>query len=404
MKILLANKFFYLNGGSETVFFQEREYLLNKGYEIADFSMKDKKNVISPTSDCFLPKTDYNKYNRNLAEKIYQAFSFIHSPIAIKSLKELLITYKPDIAHLHNIYHQLTPSIIPVLKKHGVKVVLTLHDYKLTCPSYLSLKGGEICEECSGGKFSKVLTTHCQNSRSKELVLYIEAKYHHLIKSYEGVDLFISPSRFLADQVSWRIPDKKLKILHNGIDPSSYISSELDEGYALYFGRLSKEKGVSTLLRAHQRTLNKLPLRIVGKGPLEEEFRSTYTYPTVKFLGHRTGQELKDLVARSSFVIVPSEWYENCSMAILEAMALGKPIIGSRVGGIPEQIVDGKTGLLFEMGNEIELAQKMDMLTADSQMRVSMGRAARIKLENDYSLKHHCNTLLKIYKKLALKR
>ncbi len=394
MKILLANKFFHLNGGSETVFFQERDFLLEQGHDLVDFSMMDERNLPSPYADFFVPNTSYNS-GGGIAQRLQQAISFVHSSVAVRRIEELILQEKPQIAHLHNIYHQLTPSIIPVLKKHGVKVVMTLHDYKLVCPSYLALKDDVICNACAGGKFWNAFTMNCQDSRMRGLLLSAEAMFHKWRGSYNGVDLFLAPSRFLADLTEQRIPQEKIKVLRNGIDIDAYQPNYQDQGYALYFGRLSKEKGVKPLLRAHQGLKTNLPLKIVGTGPLAEEL--VLEYPDVEFLGYQSGQALNDLVANSAFVVVPSEWYENCSMAVLEGMAFGKPIIGSRIGGIPEQIEDGKTGFLFEMGNTTELAAKMKLMAGNAELRDQMGRAARRKLEQEYSLAEHNRQLLEIY-------
>jgi glycosyltransferase involved in cell wall biosynthesis len=397
MKVLFANKFFFLNGGSETVFFQERDFLLKQGHEVVDFSMMDERNQPSAYADFFVPNTSYNS-GGGIVPKLQQAISFIHSSVAVNKIEELVLQEKPQIAHLHNIYHQLTPSIIPVLKKHGVKIVLTLHDCKLVCPSYLALdlRNNVICNACAGGKFWKAFTLNCQNSRMRGLLLATEAMFHKWKGSYDGVDLFLTPSRFLADLTKQRIPQEKIKVLHNGIDQNIYQPQYGDQGYGLYFGRLSKEKGIQTLLRAH-RNLNFL-LKIAGTGPLEEKLRKEY--PEVEFLGYQSGQNLNNLIANAAFVVVPSEWYENCSMVVLESMALGKSIIGSRIGGIPEQIEDGETGFLFEMGKENEMGEKMTALINNSELRNKMGRAARKKLEDEYSFESHCQKLLNIYTRL----
>lgn len=397
MKFLLANKFFYLKGGSEQVFFQERNYLLKAGHNVVDFSMADERNFDSITSANFVANINFKESTGTLS-KISQAVSFVHSSSAVERVDSLVRTEMPEVAHLHNIYHQLTPSIIPVLKKYGVKVALTLHDTKLVCPGYLSLRQGEICNECQGRKFWKPLTTHCQNSRSQELLLTAEALFHQWRGSYDGVDIFLAPSQFLADLTSQRIPKEKIRVLRNGIDVKEYQPHYDDKGYGLYFGRLSKEKGIRTLLEAQSRAPQALPLKVVGTGPLKETLEKEFS--GVEFLGYKSGDELNDLVRNAAYVVVPSEWYENCSMVVLESMAFGKPIIGSRIGGIPEQIEDGKTGLLFEMGNARELAEKMTLLSENKELRLTYGRAAREKLEREFSLEDHCNKLVKIYEEL----
>lgn len=396
-KVLFANKFFFLNGGSETVFFQERDFLIKNGFSIIDFSMHDERNFGSPYSEFFIPNINFQN-SSGISQRIIQAKDFIHSTVAVKNLEKLIQQERPDIAHLHNIYHQLTPAIIPLLKKHGIKIILTLHDGKLICPSYLMLNKGKICTACQGKKFWKPITLRCQNSFMQGCLLSLEAYWHKVNKSYEDIDLFLSPSQFLANLVGKRFPSSRIKVLHNGIDHATYQSSKQDKGYALYFGRLSKEKGVDTLLQAHQRINNDLPLKIVGTGPLEGKLRKEY--PRVNFLGYKSGEELNEVISSSSFIIVPSEWYENCSMVVLEAMAFGKPVIASRIGGIPEQIEDGRTGLLFEAGNVTELAEKMKTMAEHQSMRLTYGENAREKLVRDYSLSKHCHDLLTIYQSI----
>ena len=397
MKILMANKFFHLNGGSERVFFQEREFLLHNGVDVVDFSMQDERNFDSPYAGYFVDKIDYDSV-RGLSGKLKTARAFIHSGEAVRKIEQLVEKERPDIAHLHNIYHQLTPSIIPVLKNRGVKVVLTLHDYKLICPSYIALNKGKICSACNDAAFWRPLTRHCQKSRLQEVLLMVEGFWHLWQRSYEAVDLFIAPSRFMGDLAARRIPREKIVVLPNGINLHEYTPDYDDRDYGLYFGRLSKEKGIETLLAAHKSIGDSPPLKVVGTGPLADGLARDF--PGVDFLGYKSGGELTTLIREAAFVVVPSEWYENCSMVVLEAMALGKPVIGSNIGGIPEQIVDGRTGCLFPMGDTAALADRMRELGRNKEQRIIMGRAARQKLENEFSLSHHCRELQAIYQRL----
>jgi len=408
MKILLINKFFYLKGGAETVFFQERDFLKNTGHKVIDFSMHHPENFPSEYSGYFVSNVNYHvdsKGNKiNFLENSRIAIDFVHNREAVERLRALIEKEKPVIAHLHNVYHQITPSIITILKNAGIKVVLTLHDYKLICPTYLMINDKDaICNKCQGKYFIQATLNRCQEgSLLKSLLLSIEGYWHRWVKSYEKVDLFLSPSKFLADLVAeYRIDTGRIKVLHNGIAINEYKPSEADGGYAVYFGRISREKGVETLLQAHRLLSNKFHLKIIGTGPLMEELAQRYS--GVEFTGYKAGEELKELIKRASFVVVPSEWYENCSMAVLESMAFGKPVIGSRIGGIPEQIEDGKTGFLYEMGNAEELAEKMVVLASNKELRKKMGRAARKKVERKYSLDAHCTKLMEIYEELLSK-
>jgi len=379
------------------VFFQERGFLIHQGHDVIDFSMLDSRNFSSPYSSFFVPNIDYSE-SIGIRKKLKHAASFVHSAMAVKNIEQLVKKVKPAIAHLHNMYHQLTPSIIPVLKANGVKVVLTLHDYKLICPSYLALSDNSICNACEGKYFWRPFLTNCQCSLSHGFLLMLEAYWHKWKKTYELVDVFLAPSHFIANLISRRIPEKKIRVLHNGIDVSDFKPSYQDNGYGLYFGRLSKEKGIETLLKAHDLIHEQFSLKIVGTGPIENELKSNFKQ--AEFLGYKTGEALKEIIANASFVVVPSKCYENCSMVVLEAMALCKPVIGSNIGGIPEQIEDGKTGFLFEMGNVDELAEKMKFLSENPSLRLELGKAARKKVVLEYSLKQHCDGLLEIYKDL----
>ena len=404
MKILLVNKFFFPKGGAETVFFQEREFLRRSGHDVVDFSMRHPANIPSPYKDYFIPQIDYRNLDPRLFPKILQririAGSFIHNHRAAGNLARLIEKERPQVAHLHNVYHQLTPSIIHVLHRFGIKIVLTLHDYKIVCPNYLMLTNGHICRRCEGWKFWNAFLRRCENgSLSGSLLLAAEAMWHRVAGSYGKVDVFLAPSQFMVDTVRRYRPDvKRIRRLANGIDPQYYQASEIDEGYALYFGRISQEKGIGTFLDAHERANIPIPAKVVGTGDLEDELQ--HRFPWADFVGFKQGEELRELVRRASFIVVPSEWYENCSMTVLEAMALGKPVIGSRIGGIPEQVEDGHNGFLFTPGDVSDLAEKLTLLARDSALRRTMGRAGRQKLEREYSLEHHCKQLLALYHSL----
>jgi len=398
MKILLANKFFYLNGGSESVYFQERAFLTGNGFEVIDFSMQDPRNLASPYDDYFICHVDYSS-RKGLVGKFRTGLSFIHSKEAVQQIERLIVHKQPDIAHLHNIYHQLTPSIIPVLKKHGVKVVLTLHDGKLACPSYLMLNRGKPCLKCAGKHFYLPFTSNCQQSRVAGALLSLEAYYHAWKKSYDGVDAFIVPSQFLGDVVAPRIGRDRTHLVRNGIDHTAFEPSSIDNGYVLYVGRLSAEKGVGTLLKAHAAMKHPVPLVIVGTGPLEESLRAQAS-SLVTFAGYCSGDSLWNKIREASCLVVPSEWYENAPMTVLEGMAFAKPVVASRIGGIPEQVVHGETGLLFTPGDVKELAGALDSLMANADGRKTMGLAGRARLEREFTLETHNQKLLSLYESL----
>lgn len=401
MKILFANKFFFRNGGSEVVMFQERDYLLGAGHEVVDFSMQDERNVPSPYAASFVSRQDYRSGAGKLGKlgKLKSALALIHSGEAVGRISALIRETRPDLVHCHNIYHQLTPSIIGAAKKLGVPVVLTLHDYKPVCPTYNRLRDGKPCSDCLDGDFSHVLRNRCaEGSRGKSALLYAEARVQRALGSYEKVDAFIAPSRFMRESIAHRVPADRVRLLYNGIDTNELYGSGADEGYVLFLGRLSHEKGVETLLEAHARSTAGWRLAIAGTGPLADELMAKYN-PS-NFVGYVVGDALRAMIDSASVVVVPSECYENCPMSVLEAMAYGKPVVGSRMGGIPELVEEGRTGLLYEAGNADELASILDRLMSSAELRRQLGNAARLRVEQEFSLDAHNAGLMDIYESI----
>jgi len=394
MKILQANKFFFINGGSETVMFQERDYLLQNGHQVIDFSMQHERNLPSEHSAEFVQNKQYGAGGK--LTKLSNSLSLIHSAEAIRNISHLIKKIKPDLVHCHNIYHQLTPSIIGAAKKLGVPVVLTLHDYKPVCPTYNRLQNGQPCSKCLDGDFLQVVRNKCADgSLGKSTLLYLEAIIQRLLRNYEKVDAFIAPSQFMQQAIAKRIPKHRIKQLYNGVDTNAVSASQADEGYVLYIGRLVPEKGVETLLKAHAISENKWTLKVAGTGPMLDVLKAQYSSGI--FIGHLGGDKLKTTIENASVVVVPSEWYENCPMAVLEAMTYGKPVVGSRMGGIPELIEDGITGLLYEAGNVNGLAAAINKLMVSKKLRQEMGAAGRQRVTQNFSLDKHHKGLIEIY-------
>lgn len=396
MKVLIANKFFFRNGGSEAVMFQEREFLLANGFDVVDFSMFDERNLPSDQADYFVGKQSYAGGSGKLG-KISAALKLVHSPEAVHNIGRLIDDTRPDIVHCHNIYHQLTPSIIRAAKRRNVPVVLTLHDYKPVCPSYTRLADGKVCSACLDGHFVNVLRHRCADgSLGKSALLFAEAVVQRLLRSYEQVDKFIAPSRFMRDSVTgYRFPAGQVDVIYNGIDCRTVEASGKDDGYALYLGRLSAEKGVETLLAAQAEIADTVPLVIAGTGPLEQDLRSRY--PKAHFLGYVSGEALSETIRNAAVIVIPSEWYENCPMSVLEAMAYGKPVIASDIGGIPELVRHGETGLLYPAGDAGTLKSHLLTMMKDPDVRKTYGANARRTAETSFSLDQHNAELLRLY-------
>lgn len=399
MKILLVNKYFFLRGGSEASFFEEAALLEKRGHRVVHFAMAHPRNLHSPFSSYFVSRVDFEG-SASWLRKAKAGGRMLYSWEARRRLGALIKAEKPDVAHLHNIYHHISPSILPVLKKAGVPVVLTFHDYKFLCPVYTLYRDGGPCEECRSGRFIHCLQHRCsKRSYLKSAWNTLEMVLHHpVLHIYDLVDCFICPSRSLKNRMAGRIDDRKLFVLPNFISESPSFGPRSDGKTIVYFGRLSAEKGLLTLLRAVQ-GLDARCL-IIGDGPqrtsLEKRARER-RLDRVTFLGFRSAAEVRGYVRDAAFTILPSEWYENSPRAVLESFALGKAVVASRIGGLPELVKDEETGLTFQAGNALELKEKIIRLLHDPQKSEEMGLRARQLALEKFGPGPHYESLIKIF-------
>lgn len=401
MKIVFANNYFYIRGGSERVFFDEAYMLGSYGHKVAFFSRHFHKNLFSEYSKSFASNLEYE--NVSIIKKISASFRIVYSYECKNSFDNLLRFFNPDVIHAHNIYGRLTTSIIEAAKKRKIPVVMTLHDYKLICPSYLMFLNDEICELCKGKKFFYCILKKChKQSLNSSLIYTIESYYNSIFKKYDWIRYFICPSKFILEKhVEIGIPYEKLIYLPNFINANNFEPNFNCGEYILFAGRLSKEKGILTLLKAVKEI--DIPVKVVGDGSLRDkldDYVKENKINNVFFEGYKSGEELKNLFRGAIFLIFPSEWYENAPMTILEAFAYGKPVIGTDIGGIPEMIVENKTGLLFSPRNYQELREKIHFLLSYPSFITQMGKNAREKVEKEYNAKTHYELLMDIYKKI----
>ena len=402
MKILAVNKFYYIKGGAESYYFSLNELFRKEGHEIIPFSMKDKKNIQSDFEKYFINNIDYN--NMSFKEKINNTFKIIYSTEARRKIKSIIKDNKPDIAHLHNFQHQMSPSILKPIKKSGIPIMVTVHDLKIICPNYKMLNKKGICEECKGNKYYNCLANSCtKNSRMGSAVNMVESYLHKFLKSYSYIDKFICPSDFYRRKfIEFGIPKEKVIHIPNFVDVQEFEPCYEDNDYFVYIGRLSEEKGIKTLINA-MKQVKASKLAIIGTGPLEEELKNQVKelgLKNVEFLGFKSGKALEEAVRYSKFTIITSEWYENCPMSVIEAMAYGKAVIGSDLGGIPELIEDCSTGLIYKSGNAKELADKINYLVKNPEISKAMGKAGRVRAEKLYDKKIHFKKINEVYKEL----
>ena len=406
MKILMVNKFFYIKGGSETYYFALKRLLEAKGHTVIDFSMKNEKNFDSPYREYFVEAVDYNG-GMSRKQQLKAARNIIYSTEAKHKLEKLIQDTKPDIAHLHIFQHQLSPSILDVLKKYDIPTVYTAHDLKMLCLNYVMMTHGQLCEKCKGGHYLNCLKKKCvKNSALKSSINVLEGYLHKWRKSYDAIDVILTPSMFYKNKfLDFGIDKERVYHLPNFLDREcpEVETAQDKEQYFLYFGRLSAEKGILTLIKAVKNTKNHL--YIAGTGPCLEEieqYLKEYNMTNVKLLGFKSGKELIDIVGNARAVILPSEWYENGPYSAIESLQLGRPVIGSELGGIPE-LIDGN-GKVFRHGDVEALREILEQFpspeTSDYQRYC---RRSKEIFAKNYMAEGHYEKLLPMYEKAMQK-
>lgn len=405
MKVLMINKFFYPKGGSEKYLFDLRTLLAQNGHQVLDFSMADERNLPSEYSRYFIKNVDFSK-KEGILKGLKKAVTAIWSFEANKKLTALIKEQQPDLAHLHNFNWQLTPSILFVLKKYKIPVVWTLHDYKFICPNFKLFTKSNVCQRCRKTKFYNCFLFNCiNNSASQSFVAMLEMYVHKVIlKSYDLVGAFISPSKFLVNMVmAWGNKIDKFTQIYNCLNLAEYIPANQPGQGLLYFGRLSQEKGLAVLLEA-MKSLPDVELKIVGEGPQKAQllkYIESNSLANVSLIGYKNGQELYDLIRQARLVVVPSIWYENNPISVLEAMALAKPILGAEIGGISELLQDGQTGLLCPANDTKALVEKINSVYQQVNLLQQIGTNARKFVEANCNYATHYQQIIKVYQKLA---
>lgn len=410
MNILMVDKFYFIKGGAERYYFELKNVLELKGHKVIPFSMQHPDNFETEYEPFFVDNVDYG--TQSVLQKL-QTFPkasgrMFYSFHARKRLEQLIAREKPDIAHLHMIDHQLSPSILHTLKKYDIPVIQTIHQYKLVCPNYrlYNPRTGKVCEKCLSGNMLHPIIERChKNSVVASTLVALESTFHRATQIYDHhIDLFHVPSYFMGNKMEEAgVGTGKIRHLFYTIQIQNYEPSYVKGEYLLYFGRLADEKGILALLQA-AKAYPVAPLYIVGGGPQRETleaFVNRHNLDQVKFLGLKHGSELKSAIQNARAIVVPSEWYDNSPLVIYESCAFGKPVIGARMGGIPELIDDGETGCIFEAGNVAQLAEQMQDLWEHPQKAIEFGRAARQKAENEFDPEVHYLKIFDWYQELA---
>ena len=404
-KLLSLNTYHYRRGGSDAVFFDHDTLFRNAGWDTSVFTMHHPKNDPSPWSKYFADELEFGQAY-SIGQKLHMAGKVIYSWEAKNKLATLLDNFRPDVAHAHCIYHHLSPSVLSLLHERNIPTVMTAHDLKLACPAYKMLNSHGICEKCINGNLLHLVKNRCiHNSLATSTLVAIESAVHKSLGLYKkNLDRVVAPSLFFRDKlIAWGWKKEQIVYIPNFIDSSRYTPQYEAGNYFLYFGRLAPEKGVDTLIKAALETGSKL--LIAGTGPYEAELRALIPEGTdnIEFLGFCTGDKLWSLIREARAIVLPSQWYENAPISMLEAYASGKPVIGARIGGIPEMLKDGETGYLFESGNKTDLVEKLKMIKNMPDNEISeMGRTARDYVSSTFTSERYLSDMLALYESLGV--
>lgn len=405
MRVLQIHKTFRATGGADTFFFKTNDLLTAKGHEVAHFSTKHPQNLPSPYSSYFVDGfTEEGVGRLTLAQKTKAFVGGIYSLEAKKKLRQLVEDFRPDIAHAHSFNYQLSPSIFEVFRDAKVPLVVTLHDYHLVCGAgTLFVKGGA-CERCRGGKHYNLILNSCYWNLPASIMGAASHYVHDMLGSWNIASKFLVPSIFLRDKlIEFHISPDRIIHLPIFIDFPESLPGTVGRGkYVLYFGRLAENKGVKTLVEASN--LLRCPLLLIGDGPLSAWVEkgcaaSSGRIQRIPFVSSR--EELRRYIDDAYFCVVPSLWYENQPATVLEAYAAGKAVVGSRMGGIPELIEDGHTGLLCKPGDPADLADKMQFTLDQPDLCKKWGTNGNRKLRDGFSRELHYSSLMKVYSSLV---
>ena len=398
MKVLMVNKFLYPNGGSETYIFKLGEALVQRGHQVEYFGMEHEGRCVGNSVNAYTADMDF--HNAGRLTKLTYPLKTIYSSDARKKIRLVLDDFAPDVVHLNNFNYQLTPSIILEIVKwrketgRSCRIVFTAHDYQLVCPNHMCNNPNthENCEKCLTGSFFSCTKGKCiHGSTAKSFIGTLEASFWKLKGTYRYIDTFICCSQFMKTKLdSNPLFAKKTVAIHNFIDQIPWVDTQ-KEDYILYFGRFSEEKGIRTLVEAARR-MPEVNFVFAGKGPLEDLVNNV---DNIKNVGFKSGAELSDLIRRARASVYPSEWYENCPFSVMESQLYGTPVIGTDIGGIPELIRVGETGLLYNSGDVDALCDQIHVLWQDDDKARQMHEACKdLSFE---SIDEYMDRLLKIY-------
>ncbi|MCU0610157.1 MAG: glycosyltransferase family 4 protein [Candidatus Eisenbacteria bacterium] len=403
MRVLLVNKHGFVRSGTERYLFSVKRALEDRGHAVETFTMAHPRNEPARFADLFPPEIDFRQLSSR--QRWGVAGRVIWYREGARRMERVLDAFAPDIVHVFNIYHHLSPSILPPMTRRGIPVVQTLNDYKLICPNYLLFTDGRPCERCRGGRFWQAVAHRCLGTWSWSLLAAAEMTAHRTIGAFQGfARRLIAPTAFVRQKViDFGLSPGQVTVIPYFAPVTPRLLEPEAGPYVLFAGRLSREKGLPILLRA-MRLLPEVPLFVAGEGPVREDLERLSTelgLNNVRFLGHLAGDRLGRTIAGCRLTVLPSIWYEVFGISILESWVAGKPVVASGIGGIPDVVKDGVDGVLVPPGDPAALATAIRRLWSAPQEAEDMGRAGRKRVIETFSTETHISRLLDAYAALA---
>lgn len=405
MRILLINSHHKIIGGAERYYFEIGKLLEKKGHKVAYFSMHDHGNVKTKWSKYFLSRVSFSKNNlRGFIKKISRMF---YSVEARKKISTLLDDFKPDIVHINNIYYYISPSILFEIKKRRIPIVQTVHDYQPITPSITFFHDGKICEISKKDKYYKAILHRCvKHSYMASFMAVINSYIQKIINYNNLIDVFITPSNFMKNKlIEYGIKPSKIVHLNNFVSNTKYSkgSHNVVGNYVLYFGRVEDSKGINLLIDAADK-LPDINFKIAGEFDNQKDKKQILKQiknrdiKNINFLGFLNKNKLKEAILKSQFVVVPSVWFENQPYSILESFSLGKTVVASKIGGIPEIVKENHNGLLFDLNKKNDFYHKIHRLYNNSKLLQRIGLHTVETISSSFNKDIHYQMLINIYK------
>jgi len=395
LRILLLHNRYQQPGGEDSVVEAEKRLLLDAGHRVVEYSRHNDEIA------------GYGLWQKaTLAPRTVWAWD------SYREIKSLLESERPDAAHVHNTFPLISPAAYDACRDADVPVVQTLHNYRLFCPGAAFTRKGRVCEDCLGKvlPWPAILHACYRGNRAASATAAAMLGVHSALHAWaRKVDVFIALTEFARRKcIEGGLPAEKIVVKPNFVDPDPLTLNQHELGanrksagepYALFLGRLAAEKGLRTLVAAWKRLDGRVPLRIVGDGPLRRELETSVNGSgSVQFEGHLTRGQVLEALKGACFLVFPSEWYEGLPLAIVEAFACGVPVIASRLGAMAEIVEDGKTGLHFTPGDSEDLAAKVEWAWTHPAEMEGMGRGGRAEYEAKYTARRNYELLMDTYR------